>query len=61
MRAAGLMQYAWKLRYPGESEEPPPEEAETSITLAREVYKAIVSRLLREADLRCIGCPTFAA
>ena len=45
MRAAGLTQYAWKFRYPGEPEEPSREEAEISIALAREVYEAIASRL----------------
>lgn len=51
MRAAGLTQYAWKFRYPGECEEPSPEEAEASIALAREVHDAIVSFLPQEFDL----------
>jgi len=45
MRAAGLTQYAWKFRYPGDPGEPSREEAETAIALAREVHEAIVSRL----------------
>ena len=51
MRAASLTQYAWKFRYPGESQEPSVEEAEQAIALAREVYQAIVLRLPPEADV----------
>lgn len=50
LAAAVLTQYAWKFRYPGEPEEPSLEEAETSIALAREVYKAIVSLLPQGSD-----------
>lgn len=38
VRAAELTDYAWKFRYPGEPEEPPREEAEQALTLARKVY-----------------------
>lgn len=51
MRAAGLTQYAWKFRYPGEPQEPSLEEAERAIALAREVYEAILSRLPQEPDV----------
>ena len=44
-RAARLTEYAWKFRYPGEPEEPPVAEAQEALTLAREVYAAILSRL----------------
>lgn len=47
-RAAGLTDYAWKFRYPGEPDEPPREEAEGALTLAREVYDAILLRLPEE-------------
>lgn len=44
-RAAELTDYAWKFRYPGEPHEPPREEAEGALALAREVYDAILARL----------------
>jgi hypothetical protein len=44
-RAAGLSEYAWRFRYPGEPEEPSASEAREALTLAREVYVAILSRL----------------
>lgn len=47
-RAAELTDYAWKFRYPGEPEEPPREEAEQALTLARKVYEAILARLPEE-------------
>lgn len=47
-RAARLTEYAWKFRYPGESEEPPVSEAQEALALAREVYGAILSRLPEE-------------
>jgi HEPN domain-containing protein len=31
-RAAPLTEYAWKFRYPGEPEEPPPQEAQEALT-----------------------------
>ena len=51
IRAAGLTQYAWKFRYPGEPDEPSREEAELSIALAREVYEAVVALLPPETHL----------
>lgn len=44
-RAATLTVYVWKYRYPGEPDEPPREEAESALALAREVYAAILERL----------------
>jgi HEPN domain-containing protein len=44
-RASALTEYAWKYRYPGEPDEPPREEAEHALALAREVYQAILLRL----------------
>jgi HEPN domain-containing protein len=49
-RAARLTDYAWKYRYPGEPHEPPREEAESALALAREVYDAVLARL--PADVR---------
>jgi HEPN domain-containing protein len=48
IRAAELTQYAWKYRYPGEPNEPPQQEAERAIALAREVCDAIASHLPEE-------------
>jgi len=47
-RAASLTEYAWKFRYPGEPAEPPLEEAQEALTLASEVYAAVLSRLPTE-------------
>jgi HEPN domain-containing protein len=44
-RAAPLTEYAWKFRYPGESEEPSKEEAEQALGVAREVHGAILACL----------------
>lgn len=44
-RAAVLTEYAWRYRYPGESDEPSHDEARNALVLAREVYEAILSRL----------------
>ena len=46
---AGLTQYAWRFRYPGEPEEPPLDEAQQALRLARQVIDAIASRLPAEA------------
>jgi HEPN domain-containing protein len=43
-----LTEYAWKYRYPGEPHEPPREEAEGALALAREVYDAVLARLPAE-------------
>lgn len=49
-RAAPLTEYAWKFRYPGDLEEPPAEEAESALAMAREVFDSVLSRL--PSDLR---------
>jgi hypothetical protein len=40
-RAARLSQYAWKYRYPGETEPPIRSEAEQALQLAQEVQRAV--------------------
>jgi len=47
-RAASLTEYAWRFRYPGELDEPPREEAEEALAVAREVYKEVLARLPAE-------------
>jgi HEPN domain-containing protein len=44
-RAAPLTEYAWRFRYPGEPEEPSPDEASGALVLAREVHETILSRM----------------
>jgi hypothetical protein len=44
-RAGGLTEYAWKYRYPGEPTEPTRQEAEVALSIARQVYDAILARL----------------
>ncbi len=44
-KAAPLTEYAWKLRNPGEAEEPDRAEAEAALSAAREVYEAMMGRL----------------
>lgn len=44
-RAAQLTEYAWRFRYPGEPDEPPPDETEEALALAREVFEELLSRL----------------
>ena len=46
-QAAPLTEYAWKFRYPGELDEPSPEEAEEALAAARSLYEAILTRLPR--------------
>jgi len=46
-RTAPLTEYAWKFRYPGEGE-PSQAEAQEALSLAREVYEAILARLPQE-------------
>ncbi len=48
-KAVPLTKYAWKFRYPGESEEPSREEAQEALAIAREVYEAITMRLPADA------------
>jgi len=47
-QAAGLTEYAWKYRYPGEPEAPTQEEAEAALAVARAVYDAVLARLPEE-------------
>ena len=49
-RAEDLTPFAWVFRYPGEPGQPTPEEAESALTLAREVYEAILARLPKEVQ-----------
>lgn len=44
-RAAPLTEYAWKFRYPGEADIPGDEEARNALSLAREVWQALLDRL----------------
>lgn len=47
-RAEDLTQFVWLYRYPGDEEEPTPEEAEEALALAGEVYEAVLARLPAE-------------
>jgi HEPN domain-containing protein len=49
-RAAGLTEYAWRFRYPGDPEEPDDAEAGEALSLAHTVYEAILSRLPEEVN-----------
>ena len=40
-----LTDYVWKFRYPGEPEEPDLEEAQEALSLARQVYEAVIAKL----------------
>jgi HEPN domain-containing protein len=44
-KAVPLTEYAWKFRYPGDPEEPSREESREALDIARELFKAIISRL----------------
>ena len=48
-QAAPLTEYAWRFRYPGESDEPVREEAEQALAVARIVYESILARVPPEA------------
>jgi len=48
-RSAGLSEYAWKFRYPGETEEPTRDEAQEALAIAQGVYEAVLARLPEEA------------
>jgi HEPN domain-containing protein len=49
-RAAGLTEYAWRFRYPGDPEEPSDAEASEALCLAQTVYEAVLSRLPEEVN-----------
>ena len=44
-QAAPLTEFAWKFRYPGETDEPDRADAEEALAAARTVYEAILNRL----------------
>jgi len=44
-RAEQLSVYAWAFRYPGDAENPPVEEAQDALAVAREVVEAMLARL----------------
>jgi len=44
-RCASLSDYAWQYRYPGDMDEPDPEETEDALNLAREAVTLILSFL----------------
>jgi HEPN domain-containing protein len=44
-RAVPLTEYAWRFRYPGETESPTDEEARDALAVARAVSEAITTRL----------------
>jgi len=44
-QAAPLTEYAWKLRYPGETAEPDHAAAEEALAAARNVYRGILVRV----------------
>ncbi len=48
-RAEELTAFAWQFRHPGVQQELPPAEAEESLTLAREVFEAVLVRVPVEA------------
>ena len=47
-QAATLTEYASKFRYPGDPEEPTPQEAAAALELAERVFEAILLRLPKE-------------
>lgn len=47
-QAAPLTEYAWRFRYPGDPEQPGEEEARAALSVANQVYEAILSRLPSE-------------
>ena len=48
-KAVPLTKYAWKYRYPGEPEQPSPQETAAALKVAKMVYADIVRRLPKEA------------
>lgn len=49
-QAVPLTEYAWRFRYPGESDEPTREEAEPALATARSLYEAVLARVPAEAQ-----------
>ncbi|MBN2125626.1 MAG: HEPN domain-containing protein [Deltaproteobacteria bacterium] len=49
-RAAGLSDYAWQYRYPGDLNEPDKDEAENALNLARDTLRTILSLLPQEVQ-----------
>jgi HEPN domain-containing protein len=47
-RCAGLSDYAWQYRYPGDMDEPNADEAESAMSLSRETMAAILAHLPSE-------------
>lgn len=43
--SAPLTEYAWKYRYPGESEDPGAEESKRALALGHQIYEAIRTRV----------------
>lgn len=48
IQAVPLTVFAWAFRYPGDSEEPAAEEADTALATARHLYDDVVARLPRD-------------
>jgi len=48
-RAIDLTPFAWRFRYPGSIDVPPPDEARDARALAGAVYEAVAGRLPPEA------------
>ena len=42
---APLTDYAWKFRYPGDSQDPPEEEAQDALAVARAACASVTERL----------------
>ena len=51
-RAAPLTEYAWKFRYPGDPDAPDVNEVREALTIARDVYAAVLGRLPNEVRVR---------
>lgn len=49
-QAAPLTEYAWRFRYPGDSDEPVRDEAEQALAVAHMVYEAVLTRITPEAQ-----------
>jgi HEPN domain-containing protein len=50
-KAVPLTEYAWKFRYPGEPQEPDFEEVKEALSIARDLYEAIVARLPKDLQI----------